>query len=152
MAKLMPILTARDIEIFWDKVFPQIGMDGPHYRVEETFPGGARMRLDAGERHLRPGGTISGPSMFTLCDLAGYAALIAHTGPVALAVTTNLNINFMRKPAPGPLWCDARIMKLGKSLAVIECSLYSEGKRDEPVAHAVATYSIPPGDHARVAS
>ena len=146
MNRLQPLLNASEIETFWEEVFPQIGMDGPHYRVEATFPGGARLRLDAGERHLRPGGTISGPAMFTLCDLACYAALIAHIGPVALAVTTNLNINFMRKPAPGSLWCDAHILKLGKSLAVIECALYSQGSRDEPVAHAVATYSIPPRD------
>ncbi|MBM3609563.1 MAG: PaaI family thioesterase [Alphaproteobacteria bacterium] len=141
---LKTVMSAQDIEAFWAETFPQVGMHGRHYIVEETGPGRARMRLDAGEQHLRPGGTISGPSMFTLADLAGYAALIAHIGPVALAVTTNLNINFMRKPQPGALLCEARILKLGKSLAVVECAMFSPGAPDELVAQSTATYAIPP--------
>lgn len=114
----------------------------------------ARVRLVYGERHLRPGGTISGPAMFSLADLATYAAILgeigvgddperAHTSAGALSVTTNLSINFLRKPDQKDLIGDAKLMKLGKRLAVGEVWLHSEGD-SEPVAHAVATYSIPP--------
>lgn len=140
---LKPVMSAQEIETFWAQDFPQVGIDGRHFIVESVTPGCARMRLSPGDRHLRPGGTISGPAMFTLADLAGYAVLVGHIGPVALAVTTNLNINFMRKPLPVALLCDARILKLGKTLAIVECTLTSEGSTDI-VAHSVATYAIPP--------
>ena len=103
----------------------------------------ARMRLVFGDRHLRPGGTISGPSMFGLADVSLYAAILGSLGPVALAVTTNLNINFIKKPEPSDLIGEARLLKLGKRLAVGEVSIVST-VNEELVAHAVGTYSIPP--------
>lgn len=138
---------------FMAQHFPQAGI-GSDYRVEALQAMGARLRLVYGERHLRPGGTISGPSMFTLADLAIYAAILGEIGvgddPAradisagALSVTTNLSINFLRKPDQRDLIGDARLMKLGKRLAVGEVWMHSEGE-GEPVAHAVATYSIPP--------
>lgn len=103
----------------------------------------ALMRLDTGDRHLRPGGTISGPTMMGLADAAMYALVMANLGPVALAVTTNLNINFYRKPAPGVLHARASMLKLGRRLAVGEVLLYTEDPAAS-VAHVTLTYSIPP--------
>ncbi|HEY1127917.1 MAG TPA: PaaI family thioesterase [Roseateles sp.] len=96
-----------------------------------------------GERELRPGGTVSGPVMMTLADVALYIAILARIGIVPLAVTTNLSINFLRKPrADRRVVARCRLLKLGKALAVGEVYIYSEGE-DEPVAHATGTYSIP---------
>jgi len=104
-----------------------------------------RMRAVYDQRFLRPGGTISGPIMMGLADAAMYAAVLARIGPVELAVTTELSINFLRKPAPGDLLAEARLLKLGKRLAVGEVNLISEtGSPDELVAHVTSTYSIPP--------
>jgi len=100
------------------------------------------VRLNYHPDHLRPGGTISGPSMFALCDLALYVAILHEIGRVKLAVTTSVTINFLRKPEPKDLIGRARLMKLGKRLAVGEVALFSEGS-DEMVAHATGTYSIP---------
>ncbi len=133
--------------------FPQIG-PGRDFIVESVGPMSARLRLVYRDEHLRPGGTISGPSMFALADVAIYVAILAqigvgddpskaHLSAGSLAVTTNLNINFLRKPEPRDLIGEAKLMKLGKRLAVGEAWLHSEGD-DAPVAHAVATYSIPP--------
>jgi uncharacterized protein (TIGR00369 family) len=97
-----------------------------------------------GESELRPGGTVSGPVMMTLADVALYIAILAHIGIVPLAVTTNLSINFLRRPrADRRVVARCRLLKLGRALAVGEVYIYSEGE-DEPVAHAVGTYSIPP--------
>ena len=103
----------------------------------------ARVRLACEARHLRPGGTISGPAMMGLADCAFYYALLAQIGEVELAVTTNLNINFLRKPGPADLIAEARILKLGRLLATGDVTLYSDGA-PEPVAHATLTYAIPP--------
>lgn len=104
-----------------------------------------RMRAAYDERFLRPGGTLSGPIMMGLADAAMYALVLSRIGPVELAVTTQLSINFLRKPAPGDLLAEARMLKLGKRLAVGEVSMWSEAEGpDEIVAHVTATYSIPP--------
>jgi uncharacterized protein (TIGR00369 family) len=92
---------------------------------------------------LRPGGTISGPMMMGLADLAMYGAVLAAVDPEELAVTTNLNINFLRKPGPADLIGEARLLKLGKRLAVGEVTIFSVGEPDI-LAHATGTYSIPP--------
>jgi len=136
-------MTAAEIEAFLDREFPQIHEGGRVYSVERISPEGVRLRLAAGNRHLRPGGTVSGPSMMALADLAAYVAILSALGPVALAVTTSLNINFLRRPAPGALLAECRLLKLGRSLAVCEVSIRSESG-DDLVAHATATYSIPP--------
>ena len=137
-----PVMTTAEVSAFLDREFPQIHQDGRVFTVEAVGPMTARMRLAAGERHLRPGGTVSGPAMMTLCDLALYAAILAQIGPVGLAVTTNLAFNFLRKPAPGALLAECRILKLGKRLAVGEVGLTVEGQ-DDLVCHATGTYSIP---------
>jgi len=138
------LLSADQLSAFLAREFPQIGQT---YAVEAVGPMTARMRLLTGETHLRPGGTISGPSMFGLADVALYAAILANIGPVALAVTTNLNINFLRRPEPEDLIGEARLMKLGKRLAVGEVAI-SMAKGGDLVAHAVGTYSIPPRNDA----
>ena len=135
-------MTKEDLIAFLDREFPQIHIGGQTYFLDEVGPLSARMRMDYHERHLRPGGTISGPSMMALADLALYAAILAHIGPVALAVTTSLNFNFLRKPEPRALIADCRLLKLGKRLAVGEVSIFSEGSADV-VCHAIGTYSIP---------
>ena len=114
------------------------------FAVDDVRPDGVTIRLLHHERHLRPGGTVSGPAMFALADVAVYLAILAQVGPKALSVTTNCSIDFMRKPAAGvDLVCSARILKLGRALAVGDCLIHSVGQ-DAPVARASLTYSIPP--------
>lgn len=136
------LMTASEVEAYLDEVFPQLHHGGRTYFIEEVGPLTARMRCDYHERHLRPGGTISGPTMMALADLALYAAILAQIGPVGLAVTTSLTFNFLRKPGQAALIGEARLLKLGKRLAVGEVSLYSQGE-PELVCHATGTYSIP---------
>jgi uncharacterized protein (TIGR00369 family) len=137
-----PVMNVEELEKFLEVNFPQLHHGGRTILVEGVGPMTANLRLVAHERHLRPGGTISGPAMFTLADVGLYVAILAHIGPVALAVTTNLNINFLRKPPHGDVLVECRLLKLGKRLAVGEATLYADGA-NEPVAHAVGTYSIP---------
>jgi len=126
---------------FLDAEFPQVAHEFTVEHVEEMA---IRVRLNVGEQHLRPGGTVSGPSMFALADVSIYLATLAMIGPKALSVTTNIAMDFMRKPAAATdLICEARLLKLGRSLAVGDCLLYSEGG-SEPVARASMTYAIPP--------
>lgn len=140
---LEPTMSAAEVSAFLDREFPQIHIGGRSFHVDAVEPGAAIVRLEARDHHLRPGGTVSGPSMFSLADLSAYVAILAHIGPVALAVTTNLNINFLRKPPAGDLFGHCRILKLGKRLAVTEVAI-TAGDDADPVAHATATYSIPP--------
>ncbi|KZM50185.1 PaaI family thioesterase [Labrenzia sp. OB1] len=140
---MQPVMSAQEIMEMLDREFPQIHAGGRVYSIDSVSSGQVVLRLTANELHLRPGGTVSGPSMMALADLAAYVVILAHIGPVALAVTTSLNINFLRKPGPGDLLCTCRLLKLGKRLAVVECSLAGEGE-EELVAHATATYSVPP--------
>lgn len=137
------LMSAEEINLFLDAEFPQIHHGGRTYTVERTDQTGVLVRMDYHEKHIRPGGTLSGPSMMALADLAMYAAILSRIGPVALAVTTNLNINFLRKPAQRDLLGEAKILKLGKRLAVGEVAIYSDGEEDL-VAHVTSTYSIPP--------
>ena len=137
----MPKMTAQELEAFLYSHFPD--MENPPFRVERVDERFAQVRLVYHDRHLRPGGTISGPSLMTLADTAMYIAVLAMIGPVALAVTTNLTINFLRKPKQADVIGQARLLKLGKRLAVGDVIMYSDGD-PEPVAHATVTYSIPP--------
>jgi uncharacterized protein (TIGR00369 family) len=112
--------------------------------VERADSDGVTLRLAVAERHLRPGGTVSGPAMFGLVDVAMYLAILAQIGPKALTVTTNCTIDFMRKPAAGrDLRAVARVLKLGRVLAVGDVLVFSDGVA-EPVARAGLTYAIPP--------
>jgi uncharacterized protein (TIGR00369 family) len=142
MASHHPIMTRNELTAFLDREFPQIHMGGQTYFVDEVGPLSARMRMTYHDRHIRPGGTISGPAMMALADLALYVAILAHIGPVALAVTTSLNFNFLRKPEQRDLIAECRLLKLGRRLAVGDVSIYSEGS-PEVVCHATGTYSIP---------
>jgi uncharacterized protein (TIGR00369 family) len=137
-----PIMGLEELRAFLDAEFPQIHFGGRTYHLEAVGPLSARVRMDYHERHLRPGGTISGPSMMALADLALYAAILGQLGPVALAVTTNLSFNFLRKPSQRALIAECRLLKLGKRLAVGEVSMMSEGEA-ALVCHATGTYSIP---------
>ncbi|MEO6725796.1 MAG: PaaI family thioesterase [Blastocatellia bacterium] len=137
----MPIMNAAELEAFAHAHFPQ--MDGFGFRIEQVEDKYLRIRLLYHARHLRPGGTISGPALMTLADMATYFAVLSMIGPVALAVTTSLNINFLRKPAQVDVIAECRLLKLGSRLAVGAVLMFSEGE-DEPVAQATVTYSIPP--------
>jgi uncharacterized protein (TIGR00369 family) len=141
---MQPIMTVPELEAFLDREFPQIHDGGRTYSVEAVGPLTARLRMAYHERHIRPGGTLSGPSMMALADLGLYVAIMAHIGPVALAVTTNLSFNFLRKPGRTDLIAECRLLKLGKRLAVGEVSMASDGS-PEIVCHATGTYSIPGG-------
>ena len=126
---------------FLDRVFPQIS---DQVRVESVDAQMLVARLRVDDRHLRPGGTVSGPAMFALADVTIYLAILARIGEVALAVTTNASIDFMRKPEAGrDLLAECRILKLGRVLAVGDVLIRSDGV-DQPVARCSMTYSIPP--------
>ena len=136
----MPVMTPADLHRFLEEEFPQAP---PGISVESVDDTTIRVRQKTLDAHLRPGGTISGPTLMAMVDCGFYLLLLARLGPVALAVTTNLNINFMRKPEPGDLLGEGRLLKLGKALAVGDFTIWNEGE-NEPVAHATVTYSIPP--------
>jgi uncharacterized protein (TIGR00369 family) len=138
---LNPVMTADEINAFVKEAYPQLNGGAADYIALEVTPGGCVVRLNANERHLRPGGTVSGPSLFTLADIGGYVCVLSHAGPEALSVTTNLNINFMRKAGAGPIDGHCRILKLGKNLMVFDIDMVAEG---QTVAHATGTYSVPP--------
>ena len=133
-------MSAAEVAAFLKREFPQI--DPIDLKIEALEPGLARVRLPHHERNLRPGGTISGPTMMALADASAYVLLLGTLGPVALAVTTSLTINFLRRPEPADLLCEMRALKLGRRLAVLEARIHGGGA--EPVAHVTATYSIPP--------
>ena len=135
-------MNREELEVFLHEAFPQVARD---FRVEAVAPNEITIRLHVDDRHLRPGGTVSGPSMFALADVAVYLAILAMIGPKALAVTTNCAIDFMRKPAAGvDMIAHAKLLKLGRVLAVGEVLMHSEGI-EAPVARASLTYSLPPG-------
>ena len=135
----MPVMTPDDLHRFLRDEFPQAPPDVSVEHLEDNL---IRVRMKTGDRNLRPGGTISGPTMMALVDCGFYLLLMGRLGKAAMAVTTNLNINFMRKPEPADLIGEGRLMKLGRSLAVGDFTIWSEGLKD-PVAHATVTYSIP---------
>ena len=133
--------TIPEMARFLGQVFPQVAGQFTIDQMDEAL---LIMLLHNDERHLRPGGTVSGPSMFALADVAAYVATMARIGPEALTVTTHCSIDFMRKPAAGvDILAHARVLKLGRTLSVTDVLLYAEGDTD-PVAHASLTYAIPP--------
>lgn len=138
-----PLMDKAELEAFLAREFPQAFHPGSGLSIEWVRFGEGRVRQAFQDRFIRPGGTISGPTMMALADFAFYVAVLSAIGPVGLAVTTNLNINFLQKPAQRDLWGEARMLKLGKRLAVMECTLWSEGV-EGAVAHVTGTYSIPP--------
>ena len=135
-------LTLVEVDRLIDEHFPGIHAGGRHIQIESVAERAARCRMTSNSGSLRPGGTISGPAMFTLADFTIYIALIGSIGASAIpAVTSNLNINFLSRPTPGDLIAEARIIRLGRRLAFAEVEIYSEGITDM-IAHATGSYSI----------
>jgi uncharacterized protein (TIGR00369 family) len=137
-----PAMTVAQLARFLSTEFPQGFHPHSGLVIEQVWHGGGRVRQAYQPQFIRPGGTISGPTMMALADFAMYVGVLASIGPVPLAVTTNLNINFLRRPAAADLVAECRLLKLGKRLAVGEVTIRSDGT-DDPVAHVTATYSIP---------
>ena len=126
---------------FLIRSFPQVAGD---FVIDAVSEESLVLRMPVAERHLRPGATVSGPTMFALADVAVYLLLLARIGPEALAVTTSASIDFLRKPAPGrDLLAECHLLKLGRVLAVGDALIRAEGD-PAPVARATLTYSIPP--------
>jgi uncharacterized protein (TIGR00369 family) len=138
-----PMLNVADLEKRLSAAFPESFHPGSPLRIEKIWHGGGRVRLNFSENSTRPGGTISGPTMMMLADVTMYVAVLASIGWEPLAVTTNLNINFLRKPGARALIAECRLIKLGKQLAVGDVAIHSEGE-EAMVAHATSTYAIPP--------
>lgn len=138
----MPLrFTITELQDYLSEVFPQVKDD---FVIEDLTDDLTRVRMIISDKHLRPGGTVSGPTMFTLADCTMYIAVLARVGREALAVTTNCSIDFMRKPtANTDLIAECRIYKMGRVLAVGDALIYSIGM-SAPVARASLTYSIPP--------
>jgi uncharacterized protein (TIGR00369 family) len=139
------VANQQQIAEFLKQSFPQ-----SKCTIEEVGPLSATVRHTVGQDELRPGGTVSGPVMMATADVALYVAILAQIGIVPLTVTTSLNINFLRKPAADrDILAHCKLIKLGKTLAIGEVSIYSEGNPDM-VAHATGTYAIPPARHATI--
>ena len=136
-----PAITIDELEALIREGVPLVGSYG--ITIEQLGAGTVRMKLPYKDEFVRPGGTVTGPVMFGLADVALFAAVLSLIGRVELAVTTSMTINFLRRPAPVTIFADGRILKMGKRLAYGEVLLFSEGD-PEPVAHATGTYSIPP--------
>ena len=135
-------MSVAELETFLHKEFPQAFSTGD-IAIESADGTSSLLRQTYSERMLRPGGTVSGPTLMALADFAMYVVLLSAIGPVGLAVTTNLNINFLRKGQPGrDVLAAARLLKIGKRLAVGEVTLLS-GTSPDPIAHVTSTYSIP---------
>ncbi len=136
---MTPVLTADEVAAYLAEVFPQAAS---LFQIDDISPLTAIVSMEIGEAHLRPGGTVSGPTMFLLADCAFYVAVLGMIGRRALAVTSNLNINFLRKPSVAPMRAEARILKPGRLLMTGDVTLYSQDE-PRPVAHATVTYAIP---------
>jgi uncharacterized protein (TIGR00369 family) len=136
-----PLLTAAEVQAFMVAEFPQVA---DQFTVEAVGPMSARVRMTPKDAHLRPGGTVSGPTIFALADCAVYFCIIAMIGPEALAVTTNASIDYMRKPGlDADLIADVQLLKLGRVLAVGDVQMRSDGA-EALIARATFTYSRPP--------
>lgn len=140
-SKLTLRMTLDDLVVFVEREFAQVEGD---FTVLALTEDSIEVRLNVTDKHLRPGGTVSGPAMFSLADVTAYFMTLARIGPQALTVTTNCSIDFMRKPAAGKnLTAKGRLLKLGRQLSITDILLYSDGQ-GAPVARASLTYSIPP--------
>ena len=133
------LMTKEELNDFLEKEFPQVNKN---FEILKVSNKNFSMLMHISSEHLRPGATVSGPTMFLLADVTFYLATLSVIGPKSLTVTTNCSINFLRKPNEKNLISEARILKLGKTLSVGDVLIYSEDI-DEPVAHASLTYSIP---------
>ena len=131
------------VDVFNELMATEVPFSAGIMAAEKIGDGTATMRLAYEPGMLRPGGTVAGPFVMALADACMYAAVLGAIGAVKMAVTTSLNINFLRRPPPGDLIAEGRVLKIGRRLAVIEVELHTDGKPDL-VAHATGTYSLPP--------
>jgi len=138
-----PMLSAEELNRLLARDFPEAFNPASGLAIVDVWHGGARLRQRVGQDAIRPGGTVSGPTIMALADVGIYVAILASVGWVPLAVTTSLNINFFRKAAPGVLVAECRLLKIGKRLATGAAEIHADGEHDM-VAHATSTYSIPP--------
>lgn len=136
-----PRISVDEFAAIMRDLVPYVGQLG--IRVQSLGVGAISLVMPASELLLRPGGTIAGPAQMALADIAMYGLIMSRIGRVELAVTTSLSMNFLRRPEPADITATGRLLKLGKRLAVGDVTLHSPGV-DEPVAHAVVTYSLPP--------
>jgi len=136
----MPLTTPAELTAILRDEFPDF--DAEAYAIEDVTAGTLRMRLLVDRRHLRPGGTVLGPVLMQLADLAAYFCVMAPIAPAVQAVTTSLNIHFLRRPRMADVVAHARVLRRGKRLAVIDVTMFTDGE-DEPVAQATVSYAIP---------
>lgn len=142
-------MSATELDEFLAAAFPA---SPPTITVTEVTDGGVVMRLPVAPHHERPGGTMSGPAIMALADAAAWLATVSRIGPVALSVTSSLNIHFLRKPPLADLWADARLLRLGRRQSVSDVLLYSDddgAPAGDPVAQATVVYAIPGAGPAR---
>jgi uncharacterized protein (TIGR00369 family) len=146
MPKLSPdssLWTAEDVTRLIDKHFPHVHEGSGRLVIESVGENAATVRMCADTSMIRPGGTVSGPAMFKLADLAVYAAVLGRLGEDGIeAVTTSMTMNFLRRPAPGDIIARVRVLKFGRRLVVAEVNMTS-GEDPAIVAHATATYAVP---------
>lgn len=135
-------MTAAEVEAVIREALPMARMSP--FTVEEVSPGYARTRMSYADWMLRPGGSLAGPVLMLAADGAMYAAVMSHIGPEVMAVTANMNMNFLARPKPVDLISECKLLKLGRRLAVCEVSLYSEGEPRELVCHVTGSYALPP--------
>lgn len=135
--------TAADVTGLIEQHFPHVHEGSGRLIIESVGENAATVRMQADPLMIRPGGTVSGPAMFKLADLAVYAAVLARLGEDGIeAVTTSMTLNFLRRPAPGDIVARVRVLKFGRRLVVAEVTMTS-GDDPEIVAHATGTYSVP---------
>lgn len=134
-------MDASALNTFLDAAFPN-RQDGTRGVVVSAIPGHIRMQLMTGDVHLRPGGIVSGPTQMALADSASYALVLAHVGPVAMAVTSALNYQFLRPCRPGLLNADGRLLRLGKRSVIIDVQIWTDDEA-KPVGQASVTYMLP---------
>lgn len=138
---VQPVMTIEQLAEFFVGAFPGIATER-HAEIIAIEPGRVRLRLDPDEASLRPGGIVSGPTQMGLADRAAYAVILAHVGPVAMAVTSNLNMSFLRALEYAPVMADAELIKLGKRLATVDVRLWQD-EAARVLAQATVTYAIP---------
>lgn len=138
---LKPVMGVPELAAFFAEAFPGIATER-HAGIVEIAPGRVRLALEPGEDALRPGGIVSGPTQMGLADRAAYAVILAHIGPVAMAVTSNLNISFLRAVEYRTVMADAVLIKLGRRLASVDVRLWQEDEA-RVLAQATVTYAIP---------
>jgi uncharacterized protein (TIGR00369 family) len=136
-----PVMTVAELATFFAGAFTERA-GGPTTQVTEIGQGRALVTLDPQVSNLRPGNLVSGPTQMGLADHAAYAVILAHIGPVAMAVTSNLNYSFLRGAKPERLYAEARLLRLGRRLATVDVQLYQDDP-ERPVGQATVTYALP---------